>query len=236
MVGTGAPKIGIWAWSFVGFVVATVIVVTAFAAVSEILLPLLFAAVLAVIFKPVSGSLERGGLKPSLAAGLLVLGLLALMTIVLVATVRGVVDQKDEIGASVDAAINYAVQELGIDQTTLDDARRSAQEAAPTVAEGALPAIVSGLGSLVAFAGALILAALIMYYLLKDGTRLRQAVVAEVDDGSIRDEVDRLHHGRDARSSATTGEDARRCRRSSPSWSASPLSSSASRWCSRSWW
>ena len=36
-----APKIGVLAWSFVGFVVATVIVVTALAAVSEILLPLL---------------------------------------------------------------------------------------------------------------------------------------------------------------------------------------------------
>ena len=190
MAGTGAPKIGIWAWSFVGFVVATVIVVTAFAAVSEILLPLLFAAVLAVIFKPVAGSLLRHGFKPSLAAGLLVLGLLALMTVVLVATVRGVVDQTDEIGASVDAAIDYAVHELGFDQATLDSARESAQAAAPTIAEGVLPAIVSGLGSLVAFAGALILAALIMYYLLKDGTRLRRAVVAEVDDDSIREQVD----------------------------------------------
>ena len=53
-----------------GFVIATVIVVTAFGAVSEILLPLLFAAVLAVIFKPVAGSLERHGFKPTLAAGL----------------------------------------------------------------------------------------------------------------------------------------------------------------------
>ena len=69
-----APKIGVLAWSFVGVVVATIIVVTAFGYVSEILLPLLFAAVLAVIFKPTVGSLERRGLKPSLAAGLIVLG------------------------------------------------------------------------------------------------------------------------------------------------------------------
>ena len=39
-----------------GVVVATVIVVTAFGAVSEIVLPLLFAAVLAVVFKPVVGN------------------------------------------------------------------------------------------------------------------------------------------------------------------------------------
>ena len=70
----GAPKIGVWAWSFVGVVIATIIVVTALAAVSEIFIPLLFAAVLAVIFKPVVGSLSNHGFKPSLAAGLLVLG------------------------------------------------------------------------------------------------------------------------------------------------------------------
>ena len=55
------PKLGILAWSFVGAVAATAIVVTAFGAVSEILLPLVFAAVLAVVFKPLVGKLERRG-------------------------------------------------------------------------------------------------------------------------------------------------------------------------------
>jgi putative heme transporter len=66
----------------VGFVVAMVIVVTALAAVSEIVLPLTFAAVLAIVFKPLVGSLERHRLRPALAAGLVVLGLLALMALV----------------------------------------------------------------------------------------------------------------------------------------------------------
>ena len=37
------------------------------------------------------------------------------MTVVVTATVRGVLDQTDEIGASVDAAKDYAVKELGLD-------------------------------------------------------------------------------------------------------------------------
>src|SRR5687768_641505 len=77
VIGRSVPRIGALAWSFVGVVVAGIIVVTALAAVSEIVLPLLFAAVLAVIFKPLVGKLGRHGLKPSLAAGLIVLGLLA---------------------------------------------------------------------------------------------------------------------------------------------------------------
>ena len=185
---TSVPKIGAWAWSFIGIVVATAIVVTALGAVSEIVLPLLFAAVLAVIFKPLVGRLKRHGLKPTLAAGVIVLGLLLLMTGVLVATVRGVVDQTDEIGASVDAAMDQ-VGEFGIDQAALEDARAASEETAPAVAEGFLTKLVSGLSALVGLAGGLILGALIMYYLLKDGTRLRRSVVAQID-APAREEVD----------------------------------------------
>ena len=37
------PRLGIWSWSFVGFVLASSIVVIALAAVSEIVLPMTFA-------------------------------------------------------------------------------------------------------------------------------------------------------------------------------------------------
>ena len=102
------PRLGVWAWSFVGFVVAAIIVCIALGAVSEIVLPMTFAAVLAVIFKPLVGALQRHKVKPSLAAGLVVLGLLALMVGVVVATVRGVTEQTDEISASADAAMERA--------------------------------------------------------------------------------------------------------------------------------
>jgi hypothetical protein len=52
---SSVPKLGILASSFVGAVAATAIVVTAFGAVSEILLPLVFAAVLAVPFTVIAG-------------------------------------------------------------------------------------------------------------------------------------------------------------------------------------
>ena len=182
------PKVGVLAWSFVGVVVATVIVVTALSAVSEIILPLLFAAVLAVIFKPLVARLIRHRFKPSLAAGLIVLGLLVLMTFVVVATVRGIVDQTDEIGASVDAAIDNASDELNVDPDSLNDAKAATQEAGPMIAEGVITAFVSGVNSLLGLVSGLILGALIMFYLLKDGTALRRKVVATIDP-SIRDEV-----------------------------------------------
>ena len=142
-----------------------------------------------MVFKPLVGNLERRGLKPTLSAGLVVLGLLAVMTLVVVATVRGVIQQTDEIGGSVDAAIDKAVDGLDVDEEALQDAKTAAEETSPAIAEGFVTKIVSGVDALIGLASGLILGALIMYYLLKDGTSLRRAVVAQIAP-SIRDEVD----------------------------------------------
>ena len=154
------PKVGVWAWSFVGVVVAVIIVVAALAAVSEIALPLTFAAVLAVIFKPAVGVLCRHRLRPTIAAGVVVLGLLGLVTGVVVATVRGVADQADEIGASVDAALDNAEESLNLDEGFLDDSRSAIENLGPSVRSGFLTEVVSGLGALVGLAGGIILGAL----------------------------------------------------------------------------
>jgi predicted PurR-regulated permease PerM len=187
------PKVGLWAWSFVGFVAATIIVVIALAAVSEIAIPMTFAVVLAVIFKPTVQFLKRHGFKPTLAAGLVVLGLLLVVAAVGVATLRGVTEQADQISAVTDKATSNAADQLdalGISQASLDDARAAVQDAAPTIATGIVTHIVSGIGSLIGLVGGIILGSLIMYYLLKDGSRFRRNLVAEVDDISLRKEID----------------------------------------------
>ena len=185
------PRIGVWAWSFVGAVAATIIVVAALAAVSEIVLPLTFAVVLAVVFQPAVGILVHHRFKPAIAAGLVVVGLLALMTGVVVATVRGVTGQTDQIGASVDAALHKAVDALGIDQASLDAARAAVEKASPAISGGFLTNLVSGIDTLIGVASGLILGAMIMYYLLKDGTRFRRSIVAQFDPPR-RDDIDDL--------------------------------------------
>ena len=182
------PKLGIWAWSFVGFVVAMAILFAGFAAVSEIALPLLFAAVLAVVFKPLANYLKEHRIKPTLAAGLVVLGLIALMAVVLVATVRGVADQMGQINLVTDEAIQAAADQLGVSEADAEAARAAAEEASPMVAEGILTHLVSGVSSLIGLVSGLILGALIMYYLLKDGAKLQRAIV-ERSNPAIREDV-----------------------------------------------
>jgi putative heme transporter len=187
------PKAGVWAWSFVGLVVATLIVVAALAAVSEVVLPLTFAAVLAVIFRPTVGFLERHRLRPTIAAGVVVLGLLAVMAGVLAATLRGVTIQADRIGESVDAALDRAVAGSGVDPESLEAVREAVQDAAPMITSGFLTEVLSGISTLTGLAVGLILGSLIMYYLLKDGARVRSSVVAQFDPrlrGEIEDFFD----------------------------------------------
>lgn len=183
------PRAGLWAWTFVGLVASLAIVITALAAVNEIVLPLTFAAVLAVVFKPLVHGLTRRRVKPTLAAGLVVLGLLALAVAVAVATVEGVLHQLGSIGDSVDAAADEAEASLGVDQETWDAARTAVVSLAPAVGGGFLATLVGGLSTLLGLASGLILGALVMYYLLKDGTRLRMSVVARVGPGT-RSDVD----------------------------------------------
>ena len=181
------PTPGLWAWTFVGLAAALTIVAVVVAALNEILLPLTFAAVLAVVFKPVATTLTRWRLRPSVSAGVVVLGLLALAITVVVATAKGVVDQLDEIGSSVDAAAAEAQAALGVDQATIDAIQASATSMAPALGGGFLTTLVSGIGTLVGIASGVILGALIMYYMVKDGTTMRRTLVAGIRPAACAD-------------------------------------------------
>ena len=177
---TPMPKLGVWSWAFVGFTAAAVIVVIALGALSEIVLPMTFAAVLAIIFRPLVGVLQRHKLKPTLAAGVVVLGLLLLMAVVVVATVKGVVEQADQIGEVTDQAVANAAEHLdavGLDEAALEDARAATEAASPVIGEGLPAKLVEGVSSIIALVSGIILGSLIMYYLLKDGSRFRRSVV-----------------------------------------------------------
>ena len=186
------PRLGILAWSFIGAVIAVGMVVTALGVVSEIILPMTFAAVLAVIFRPMAVSLGKK-VGPSAGAGLVVLGLLVMMAVVVVATVKGVTEQMDEIGDSATPPSARSATDLdaiGVDEAALEDARAAINDAAPAVTSGVLVRDrVRASTRLIAVASGVILGALIMYYLLKDGTSLRRSVVGEVA-ASYRDQVD----------------------------------------------
>lgn len=186
---SSASRAGVWAWTFIGLVLSLTIITSALAAVNEIMLPLTFAAVLAVVFKPLAVNLMRRGARSTVAAGVVVMALLGGVILVAMATVEGVISQADSIASSVDAAAAEASDSLGIEESTWDAVEESVASMEPIIQGGLLTTLVDGLDTLIGIASGAILGALIMYYLLKDGTKLRRALVLRVSPNA-RAEVD----------------------------------------------
>ena len=172
-------SIGVVAWCFIGVVVALGIVVSALSVVSSVILPLVFAAVLAVIFRPVELHMEQLGWKASLAAGAVVVGLLALLIGVVVITVRGITDQAESIGDSITAALDR----VSVEPETAEQIRSGIESLDPAVGFGFLSGLFASLGAVLHVGVSVVLGAMIMYYLLKDGGRLRRAFVSNLGAG-----------------------------------------------------
>jgi predicted PurR-regulated permease PerM len=166
-------QLGLAAWSVLGLVALTALLVWGLATVSSVALPLLFAAVLAVIFRPVAGRLERVGVPSPIAAGLVVLGLVAVIVGVVALTVLGIIDQSDRLMDELEAAL----VELDIDEDVIAEVQAAIEDADPAVTSGIVAAVMSGLSAAGAVLVGALLGTLIMYYLIKDGDDLRRAIV-----------------------------------------------------------
>jgi predicted PurR-regulated permease PerM len=187
VVNNHMPRFGVLAWSFVGIALAASIIVAALGAISEIVLPMAFSAVLAVMFRPLSGFLVRHKVKPGLAAGIVVVAFLALMIGVVAITVHGIVDQGSQIHADSDAAITTVsdlTDALSIEEASLVAIKDAVIDAAPMITSGVLAGIASVFGTLIGLVSGSILGLLIMYYLLKDGASIRKSVVSQASPRS----------------------------------------------------
>ena len=102
------------------------------------------------------------------------------------------IDQADQIGEVTDEALANAAEQLdvaGVDPAALEDARAATEGAAPMIADGFVTKLVEGVGSIIGLVSGIILGALIMYYLLKDGNKFRRAVVGAFSP-ALRGDVD----------------------------------------------
>jgi predicted PurR-regulated permease PerM len=180
-------RLGVAAWSFVGLVVTGAIIVSGLATVSSVVLPLVFAAVLAVLFRPVAAGLERHRFTPSLAAATVLAGLAAAIGAILFVTERGIVSQ----GSLIVDRIVDGLDQLEISPDTIAKVEAALGQLQPGISTGFVKSLVAGLSSLSGFMVAVVLGALIMYYLLKDGPKLRRSLVARTST-EVAGELDGL--------------------------------------------
>jgi predicted PurR-regulated permease PerM len=114
-------NVGRGAWAFVGICVAFAIVASVFALIGEVMLPLVFAAVLAVCFRPLARLLQRNEhVSIAAASGLVVLGLVGLACGVAWAAIRGITSQS----GTVMSELQTGLVEAGVTETAAADIAR----------------------------------------------------------------------------------------------------------------
>jgi predicted PurR-regulated permease PerM len=159
------------AWAFIGVCVAVAIVASGFAVIGEVLLPLVFAAVLAVCFRPLVSVLQRNEhVSNTAASGVVVLGLLGLSCAVAWAAIHGIVSEMD----TVMSELEDALVEAGVTDSAAADIAQAVENLEPTVTFGFVEAILAGISTVSGLIGGVLLGVLIMFYLLKDGAVLRR--------------------------------------------------------------
>jgi putative heme transporter len=162
------------AWAFVGICVAIAIVASGFAVIGEVMLPLVFAAVLAVCFRPLASRLQRNEhVSTGAASGVVVLGLLGLACGVAWAAIRGIVSQSGEVMSE----LQNGLVEAGVTESAAADIAQGVEDLQPTVAFGFIETLISGISTVSGLIGGVLLGVLIMFYLLKDGAALRRATL-----------------------------------------------------------
>lgn len=186
MIGTSQrplTRAGVAAWSIVGIAVLTSIVVGVLAAISELVLPLVFAVMIGATAYPLARRLRRR-MSPALAALVVVSGMGVVVAAVAVLTIEAVASQTGTLSAQVDAALaDLATSGVGLDDSQLRQVREAVASLSALITRGVLTLVIGGIGALIGFVAAAILGTLIMYYVLKDGPELRRWFIRQFPEG-----------------------------------------------------
>ena len=184
-------RVGLVTWTIIGCVAVFSIAITSLAAVSELVLPLVFAVMLGAAVYPLARRLQRW-MKPGAAGALVVLGSIAGIGLVAVFVVRNVVRQTGELARQIDLALSNlagTTDGAGLDEAGLQSIRHAIAAAASVIGRGVVTLFVGGISAVTGFVGAIVLAILIGYYVLKDGPVIKPWLVRQFPE-SARPEVD----------------------------------------------
>jgi len=175
-----AISVGAVAWAVIGVTIVVAGVVVGLAAISELVLPLLFAVMLGAVGAPLVRRLRRAGIPAGLASALVVIASVLLVIGVITMVVRAVVSQSSLIVEQIDVALDDLSEEFGLGGDLLGRIRDSLESMGGALSEGTMSAVMGGLNATVAFFVGTILALLLMYYVLKDGPDIRSWLVTRL--------------------------------------------------------
>jgi predicted PurR-regulated permease PerM len=174
-----APKwlrdLGRTAWLLVGLFALLVGVVWFLGATYTIGGPLVVAMVLATVTMPIVTWLSRH-MPRALAAVLVLLGIVAIGVVVLVLVLGGITAQHDGISAHASSAADKAqswMGSVGVDKPKSTGASSEVKQDVPKIISTLTKGIIDGIRGIASLVFGLSLAALSLFFLLKDGPSMR---------------------------------------------------------------
>ena len=160
------------AWAFIGVCVAFVIVTSALAVTSSVVLLLFLAVVLAILLRPIVVWLRRHRVPTALGAIAVVVTLVIATVAFVWLVIVGIAREWDEIVGQIQAALT----ELGIDESASTTITQALEGLAPLIAVGFVAVVVASIDTISGLIAGAVLGVLILYYLLKEGGRFLRAV------------------------------------------------------------
>jgi len=156
--------LGRGAWLLVGIAVLLAIAFFVLGLISDLVIPLVFAAILAAIFVPLVDQLERWRVPRWLGAPLVVLLVIGVVSVIAWMVVAGLLGQGREILAQATAGLEEAGSLPGIAQLDTDQAVKTLGELVQTLVSG----LLSGLGSVTVLIVGIVTGLFILLFLMKD--------------------------------------------------------------------
>jgi putative heme transporter len=156
--------LGRGAWLLVGIAVLLAIAFFLLGLISDLVIPLVFAAILAAIFVPLVDRLERLRVPRWLGAPLVVLLAIGVVSGITWMVVAGLLGQGREILAQVTAGLEEAGSLPGVAELDTEQAVRTLGELVQTLASG----LLSGLGSVTVLIVGIVTGLFILLFLMKD--------------------------------------------------------------------
>jgi putative heme transporter len=185
-------------WFLVGIFAVVLATVWLLAETYTIVGPLVGAIIVATVAMPIVAALDRR-MPRAAAAAIVLLGLVAVAVLIGVLVVGGISGQIDELGVNADKAAAKAqswLESAGVDSSSASGAKSTVESDVPGILSTLLTGIAHGIRGLASVVFGLSLAALSLFFLLKDGPSMRawidhhlgvpHAVAQTVTQGVIR--------------------------------------------------
>ena len=184
-------RVGIGIWTLIGAAILISLLAASFSALSELVLPLVFAVMMGAVLRPVAFTLQRK-FKPATSAMVIVAGSIVAIAGVALLAVRAVVEEAGQLSDEIDQALATMSTTTGLielDAEALDGLREAVASLAGVIGRGLMTGLLSGVGAVVGFVSGAILGALILYYVLKDGPEIRSFMVRSLPE-RLHDEAE----------------------------------------------